>query len=332
MTPRPATVPERRGSATPRLEPLALPKTGGPGPRRRRAPEVKLQKKLLMQVEGVNQLAEEAAAKRGNIKHLRDFNRIYDDDERKEMETKYLFFSGTHMRRIYKQFAHAKHDPFNKSPDWSRSIFQRLSAAFEEKGISPDEILNKTDVDRDGELNRGEMKKVVLEIMPTMSDGELTAIYDAVDTDNTGEVSIRKFCSAMQKEASANIVPQEAAVRYRNPVFRTHRFAPAVIDGWDHELDKPLRDLRLDKICETERDSILLRLAEEFQDRGFGVESMPSTSRPQSRGFAAETLSSASRPSSRGFAPGTVPSTPRPSRRSDMSRHSTVSRRSMSAR
>jgi len=180
-------------------------------------------------------LAEAALERRGNKAMREDLegqNRHFDSNDQKGWETKYKYFSGKHMSDTYRNFAQARHDPFNKDPAWGKSMIAKVANACQRNGVTPKELFRDCDKTGDGNLCRAEMKKVLLSVAPKLSDLEITGIFDAVDHDSSGEVSIREFCQALEKSLKGPPIRQEDADRYKNPVHRIQRFAPAV-DGID---------------------------------------------------------------------------------------------------
>lgn len=203
-----------------------------------------------------HRLAQAALKKRGNVADLEDANRLYSAAEQKKWEQKYKFFSNRAVEKSYKVFARARHDPFNKDPSWGKSMLNKVGSACHSKGVPPEELFNGVDVTGDGNLNRPEMKKVILSVLPSMSDQELVAIFDTIDEDHSGEVNVDEFIHCLK--SSPRAAPADD-IKWRNPVHRTKRFAPATIEGWDHLEDDP-QFRRLDQLVTTTQQSMQSRL------------------------------------------------------------------------
>jgi len=184
-----------------------------------------------------HRLAQAELKKRGNVADLEDANRVYNAGEQRKWEQKYKFFSNRAVEKSYKIFARARHDPFNKDPSWGKSILTKVGHACDSRGIAPEELFLGVDITGDGNLNRPEMKKVILSVLPSMSDQELVAIFDTIDEDKSGEVNVDEFLSCLKSSVSHGV--SQEATKWRNPVHRTKRFAPATIEGWDHLQDPP---------------------------------------------------------------------------------------------
>jgi hypothetical protein len=210
-----------------------------------------------------HKLAEAALQRRGNAetrRWLQDQERIYNAGEQKTWEQKYKFFSARHMERSYRLFTRARHDPFNKDPVWGKSIISKVAQACSKRNIAPESLFRGVDVTGDGNLNRPEMKRVVVSILPALSDEEITAIFDTVDSDHSGEVNVKEFCQLIE-EGKQQSVPAHIATRWRNPIHRITRMAPAQIEGWDH-LEGDTRFKQFDKICDTQQIEMQRRLGE----------------------------------------------------------------------
>jgi hypothetical protein len=151
---------------------------------------------------GKHRLEQAALERRGNAetrRKLEDQERIYNAGEQKTWEQKYKFFSARHMERSYRLFTRARHDPFNKDPVWGKSIVQKVAQACSKRNIKPQSLFHGVDITGDGMLNRPEMKRVVVSVLPALSDEEITAIFDTIDYDHSGEVNVKEFCELIEQ-------------------------------------------------------------------------------------------------------------------------------------
>eukprot|EP00415_Alexandrium_ostenfeldii_P004633 UN4633 len=82
------------------------------------------------------------------------------------------------------------------------------------------------------------MKRALCGVAPTLSDLEITAACDVVDVDRDGAVNVDNFCAALAQSKPSKI-SLEAAARWRNPIHRINRVAPAMPEGWDHLEGQP---------------------------------------------------------------------------------------------
>merc|ERR1719157_405223 len=89
---------------------------------------------------------------KGLMQDAQDARRIYDPVLEKEWGLKYRNHSSSHMRTAYKTYAEARHDPFNKRPDWTDQIIRKLAMEFAAQGITPEQEFTRLDVSRDGTL------------------------------------------------------------------------------------------------------------------------------------------------------------------------------------
>jgi len=213
-----------------------------------------------------SRLAEAALQRRGNAEMqrlLEDAGRSYNDNGQKLWEKKYNFHSSKHMKRSYRVFARAKHDPFNKDPSWGKSIIHQIGVACAKKGLKTEELFSGVDVTGDGNLNRPELKRVVCSVVPTLSDEELVAVFDTIDADGSGEVNVKEFCDTLDTGMRIRPVAAPSPTRWRNPVHRITRFPPAKVDGWDH-LEGACQHSRFDRLCETQQKDMMLRLGEKL--------------------------------------------------------------------
>lgn len=210
-----------------------------------------------------HRFAEASLERRGNEKmrrELEDQSRIYNTVEQKHWEQKYKFFSARHMERSYRLFTKARHDPFNKDPSWGKSIINRVAEACSTKHITPESLFSGLDITGDGNLNRPEMKRVVCSVLPALSDEELTAIFDTIDEDKSGEVNVNEFCDIIKRGKNLKATG-ETANRWRNPIHRIKRFAPAQVEGWDH-LEGDVKFRQFEKLCDSMQGEMQGRLGE----------------------------------------------------------------------
>jgi hypothetical protein len=219
--------------------------------------------------------AEAALERRGNAqarKQLEDQSRIYCMVEQKHWEHKYKFFSARHMERSYRLFTRARHDPFNKDPSWGKSIIHRLANACAAKSIKPESLFSGVDITGDGKLNRAEMKRIVCNVLPQLSDEELTAIFDVIDEDHSGEINVHEFCDVLRRGKDFKVA-EDTAHRWRNPIHRMKRFAPAQVEGWDH-LEGDVKFKQCDKLCASMQSEMQSRLGETLVQSARGQKSV----------------------------------------------------------
>mmetsp|Transcript_8351 Transcript_8351/g.15195 ORF Transcript_8351/g.15195 Transcript_8351/m.15195 type:complete len:297 (+) Transcript_8351:70-960(+) len=201
---------------------------------------------------------------------LRDAERVYDPKQERLWEKKYKFFSEAKMKATYRTFARARHDPFNKDPAWGKSVIARFAAFCSDKGLKMEDIFQHVDADGDYSLSRPEVKRALCRVLPSLSDQEVLAIFDVIDEDHSGSVSVQEFRKAMEWGRNARF-NKESTERHRNPTHRMKRFPPATIDGWDHLQDADtVQGTRYEKVgtagsmlemCEKETSECLGRLA-----------------------------------------------------------------------
>lgn len=210
---------------------------------------------------------EQALAHRGNAglrKDIKEAGRIYDPAVDKEWKLKYRNFSSYHMRRAVKVFQEARHDPFNKSPEWGREVVRRVGRHFIALGITPEDEYAKLDVSHDGSLERAEVRRMLMEVMPDIGDMEIAAIFEIVDKDHSNDISLEELTSVIwgsvpgwlptaEKEkrdrgtggtastGSDQYTPRgnEDGTGHRTPAYRVQRHPPAQIEGWDHLQQNP---------------------------------------------------------------------------------------------
>jgi len=220
-------------------------------------------------------LSEAALERRGNAEVRRrtdDSTRLYLPSEQKQWEQKYKFFSARHMERSYRLFTRARHDPFNKDPSWGQSIIHRVAASCTKRNVAPETlftgITNCDTSSGNGNLNRNEIKKVVCGALPDLSDEEVTAIFDTIDADKSGDVNIREFCEVVRRGRDMK-VNEDHTHRWRNPIHRIRRFAPAQVEGWDH-LEGDTKFLQIDKVCDTVQSDMQSRLGQTLGETARG--------------------------------------------------------------
>eukprot|EP00441_Pelagodinium_beii_P046268 CAMPEP_0197622686 /NCGR_PEP_ID=MMETSP1338-20131121/2884_1 /TAXON_ID=43686 ORGANISM="Pelagodinium beii, Strain RCC1491" /NCGR_SAMPLE_ID=MMETSP1338 /ASSEMBLY_ACC=CAM_ASM_000754 /LENGTH=289 /DNA_ID=CAMNT_0043192433 /DNA_START=54 /DNA_END=923 /DNA_ORIENTATION=- len=188
---------------------------------------------------------------------IRDRHRSYDPKQESAWQERYRFFSGAHMKEKFRTYASARHDPFNKDPSWGKAVMHKIRRAAEEKKMNLAEVFKQYDFSGDGLLDRTEMRRVLLGVIPSLSDIELAAVFDVVDANGDGDVSIDEFCSAV---LTAKPISKETQDRWRNPVHKMPRISPAVHEGWDHLAGKTAtmpgrpEDLRDSKISRRLRE------------------------------------------------------------------------------
>jgi len=231
---------------------------------------------------------DEALAHRGNAglrKDIKEAQRIYDPEVDKEWKLKYRNFSSYHMRRAVKVFQEARHDPFNKSPEWGREVVKRVGRHFIAQGISPEAEYAKLDVSHDGSLERAEVRRMLMEVMPDIGDMEIAAIFEIVDKDHSNDISLEELTSVIwgsvpgwnpsaekdrkEKSSSAGTSStqtprgnEEGGTGHRTPAYRVQRHPPAQIEGWDH----------LQKDPKFKREADLLQAREHNMFRRIGAD------------------------------------------------------------
>jgi len=211
--------------------------------------------------------------RRGNQALRRDVQearRIYDPEVEMEWGLKYRNFSGDHMRGAYKVYAEARHDPFNKAPTWIDSVMKKGMKSFAEQGVTVQEEFTRRDQSGNGLLERQEVRRMMLELVPTIGDMEVQAIFDHLDANHDNEVSLNELAKLFvvkpsrssvgnrssrgnasgsnrklkSGDVSVGAVPPstgqsvvsdvDSGHHHRSPVHRVKRFPPSQIDGYDH--------------------------------------------------------------------------------------------------
>jgi len=182
--------------------------------------------------------------------------RTTDPVAKKLWDGKYKYFSGNHMRSSYHNFSMAQHDPLNKDPAWGDCIIADLSSSVNKRGIKTKDLFTDIDLTGDGALDRAEMRRVLCTVQPSLSDIEANAVFDAIDMDRSGQISVNEFRGALEK---AGHPPPEPPRRHRNPVHHIGRLPPAKVDGFDHVLGLP-HYARPTDLCDQQQEGILRRL------------------------------------------------------------------------
>lgn len=177
------------------------------------------------------------------LEDLADAERIYDPQKQKAWEKKYQFFSQPKMQASYRIYGQARCDPFNKDPSWGKIIIANVSAAFDSMGIDLHQVFAAARISDDTLLDRVQIKNALCNIISSLSDYEVQTIFDLIDEDGSGAVSVIELCNAIE-EGRATVVPEEAAKRWRNPIHRIGRIPPATVEGWDHLVDAPEAPVR----------------------------------------------------------------------------------------
>ncbi|CAJ1460445.1 unnamed protein product [Effrenium voratum] len=140
-----------------------------------------------------------SALKRGRRAQelLRDAERVYDPKQERQWEGKYKFFSELKMKVAYRTYARARHDPFNKDPAWGRSVLARFADYCTSNNIKFEDIFAQADLNSDQSLSRPEIKHALHRVLPSLSDQEVIAVFDVIDEDKSGAVSVQEFVAAM---------------------------------------------------------------------------------------------------------------------------------------
>jgi len=146
-------------------------------------------------------------------------------------DQKYRFFSQPVVRSYYRTFAKARHDPFNKDPSWGRSIMQKLGDACRHMGCEPKDMFGRTS---DGKLNRAELQNLIRGVLPSLSDMELTSIFNSLVEAKSGKVDADEFCAKLKKACAEPKVSDEISQRWKNPLYRIQRYAPCELELEGH--------------------------------------------------------------------------------------------------
>jgi len=154
------------------------------------------------------------------MRELEEELRIFDERSRTAWARKYAHFSGRHMRSTaYKNFAQARHDPFNKGPTWTRRIFQLLGNSCKRNGITLQELFHAANTKTAGYLSREEMRRVILGVKYDLSDAELAHIFNELDAEHGGDtkcgISLQGFCNVVEKAMEAKEFKE---IHYQSPV------------------------------------------------------------------------------------------------------------------
>jgi len=173
---------------------------------------------------------------------------------------KYRRFSGKHMKGSYANYARARRDPLNKDPSWGESVLKKFSVACDAKGVSPSKLFSEMDIDGDRTVCRPELNRALGRIFPEFSENEFTAIFDFIDHDDSGSISIAEFVNLLNLgKGHKDLSVQKDALRYRNPLYKINRLAPAKPEGWDHINDAPSSG-GLDQLAAQQQEKIFDRL------------------------------------------------------------------------
>mmetsp|Transcript_55146 Transcript_55146/g.129107 ORF Transcript_55146/g.129107 Transcript_55146/m.129107 type:complete len:338 (-) Transcript_55146:12-1025(-) len=241
------------------------------GARRPRASSARQHRRVTEDLDGFKGIEiKEVAAKdhgllrRNNrilLQDVEDAMRIFDAVDEADWDQRYRFYSNAHMRKSYQAHAKARHDPFNKDPAWGLAILRNVHDYCEKTHVSLDNIFKQMDITGDGNLNRVELKRMLLTAKPNMSDLEINAIFDTVDNDHSDLINFDEFHAAIQQTLDVEGDLQERARRWRNPIHRSKRNPPAIIDGWAHLQDIPIQCEREHAAAREAQASLMHRLA-----------------------------------------------------------------------
>lgn len=137
--------------------------------------------------------AEDPALRRRDKKmvtEMQEANRIFNPEQEQQWGLRYRNFSGEHMRNAYRVFAEARHDPFNKDPSWYVSVMRQIAKKLKQRGISdPVTLFRMADLNRDGVLERGEVRKMLMKVIPDLGDMEMMAVFEVLDANHDNEIS-----------------------------------------------------------------------------------------------------------------------------------------------
>lgn len=124
---------------------------------------------------------------------------------------------------------------------------QKLGEACKHRGCEPKEMFNNTS---DGKLDRAQMQNAIHGVLPSLSDMELTSIFNSSVESSSGKVDAGQFCAKLHKACAEPKISDEISQRWKNPLHRIQRFAPCEI-----ELEGHLEDLSRGSDSETKRTS-----------------------------------------------------------------------------
>lgn len=173
------------------------------------------------------------------LDQMKSEERQWQQEQKSNWANKYRRFSGKHMRGSYDIYARARRDPLNKDPSWGESVLKHFSLACDAKGLSAYKLFRQMDIDGDRTVSRPELNRLLATTFPEFSDFEFAAIFDCIDKDNSGEVSLDEFVHLLNiAKGKGKTLHVERQLRYRNPLYNVNRIAPAIVEGWDH-LEEP---------------------------------------------------------------------------------------------
>lgn len=213
----------------------------------------------------VEKMQAAALGRRGNSRVRADVEaatRVFDPAHDAAWHKRYKFYSGQHMKGCYRTFARARHDPFNKNYTWGISIIKKVANEMAQEGQTAKQLFENVNCTGAAMLGRPEVTKALSAVLPVLSEMEVTAMFDHIDQDRSGLVSIQELESALESGKACDI-PEGSEHAWRNPIHHIVRYPPARPEGWDHldHTSKGGSRNNYEKQCEIETKNVMERLA-----------------------------------------------------------------------
>eukprot|EP00927_Polykrikos_kofoidii_P061198 TRINITY_DN56065_c0_g1_i1.p1 TRINITY_DN56065_c0_g1~~TRINITY_DN56065_c0_g1_i1.p1 ORF type:complete len:376 (-),score=52.93 TRINITY_DN56065_c0_g1_i1:325-1452(-) len=178
---------------------------------------------------------------------------IYNRTEWKDWNSKYVRFSNKHMpESAFKIFTRAQHDPLNKQPRWATNLLANIGLNSKNNGVTLPQLFDAADMVSDGLLGREEMRQILLGIDCTLSDAELTYVFDEITKGKKEYINRAEFIGAVEAAMSKRVEePGDVAHNHRSPIHGVRVYPPGIGAHSYHLLeDSEVNDVSAPSDCE----------------------------------------------------------------------------------
>eukprot|EP00929_Paragymnodinium_shiwhaense_P014370 TRINITY_DN122275_c0_g1_i1.p1 TRINITY_DN122275_c0_g1~~TRINITY_DN122275_c0_g1_i1.p1 ORF type:complete len:414 (+),score=85.93 TRINITY_DN122275_c0_g1_i1:51-1292(+) len=95
----------------------------------------------------------------------------------------------------------------------ANDVVTRVACALKRTGYAPQDLFVKMDVNRDQQLNRQELERLLRTLQPDLSVTEVEAVFSRFDRNYNGFVDFNEFCSTLSSVDAAPLVDMQDQLR-----------------------------------------------------------------------------------------------------------------------
>jgi len=137
----------------------------------------------------------------------------------------------------------------------------KMSQIHEKTSLKSRDLFTRCELAGDVVLDRAELRRVFCTVQPALSDIEVKAIFDTIDGNRSGQISVHEFRAALEQAGH-----QPAKQRHQIPGHCIRKLPPANIEGFELVSGYP-EYAGLADLCEKQQEGIMRRTTGLLQNR-----------------------------------------------------------------